>query len=215
MIEGTLMVRAEMRTALTRRDEDDRIAGLATRTDLFFDRAGISPNMRTAVMTTGRSPVQSLGPSLVAIDDQWIGYHDAEIRRLESADLIIRRGSGSARCPATWMAGVFGRFPGCAVAAATDVAGQHIVGLRAGPVGFFRRWPTRGIEEPTEQTREITACAVFAHAWLAAGRPLIALDGRRIAVHWCDDWRRAGFTVTIHPRNRNRGRSQPGNAWNR
>jgi hypothetical protein len=102
---------------------------------------------------------------------------------LEIADVIIsldgtpQAGPGAADGT---LAGVLARFRGCAIAA-IDVADACCVQDRGGATITIAVCGAAG--------PKLLAGACLAHAWLAAGQPLAALDGARF---------RAAFRVNLH-----------------
>jgi hypothetical protein len=95
----------------------------------------------------------------------------ADSALLELADVIC---SPDAR-PLSWLTGTLDRFPGCAVAAAPARGGGYLAVTRG-------RCPLRlSYDEQNKQGLRVDSsasflCAVFVHAWLAAGWPLEDMD---------------------------------------
>ena len=88
---------------------------------------------------------------------------------LEVADVIW---SGRAQ-PLSWLRQILDRYPGCAVAAARG----HGCYLIAGRFQQNKRW----LRVPVSPSASgAVVCAIFVHAWLAAGWPAAALDPARL-----------------------------------
>jgi hypothetical protein len=89
---------------------------------------------------------------------------------LEVAD-VVYSGRGE---PMSWLAGVLDRYPGCAVAAFPAADGGCL-------------FATRGCRLPhflcllDDAPASAALCAMFVHAWLAAGWPLTALNPAALA----------------------------------
>jgi hypothetical protein len=99
---------------------------------------------------------------------------DAEVAAdsaVEVADVIV---SARSRPPA-WTASVLNRYPGCAVAVGRIPSGGYLAAARGGrPLTLsFLMQNKPGFSDAANGA---LACAVFVHAWLAAGWPLDALD---------------------------------------
>lgn len=91
--------------------------------------------------------------------------------RLELTDVIC---SPAAR-PLSWLTGTLDRFPGCAVTAAPALGDGYLVAARGHcPLKLF-------YDEQNKQGLRVGisasfVCAVFVHAWLAAGWSLDDMD---------------------------------------
>ncbi len=93
--------------------------------------------------------------------------------RLEIADVIICARRLSVSEAAAWVDATLGRYPGCAVAAASTVGMECLVGTRGGsPIRLVPR-ACADIDEPGLLA---SLCGALAHWWLAGGRPLTELE---------------------------------------
>jgi hypothetical protein len=72
---------------------------------------------------------------------------------------------------------VLGRYPGCAVAAASAGGSACVVAARCGTMVAFT-----ACSPPGEPGLCALACGSFVHAWLCTGRPLAGLDPPAVAV---------------------------------
>jgi hypothetical protein len=110
-------------------------------------------------------------------------------RGLELADVICDSDPDCVR-PLNWLTGALASYPGCAVAALHTGEGSCLVATRTDrpfTLSYFAQneLRLRGAADPSGSGALV--CALFVHAWLAAGWPLAALDPRRL-------------TATIHHR---------------
>jgi hypothetical protein len=103
----------------------------------------------------------------------------ADLALLELADVICSPGAR----PLSWLTGMLDRLPGCAVTAAPAPGGGCLAAARG-------HCPLRiSCCEQNKQGLRIGisatfACAVFVHAWLAAGWPLDGLDPPCLEAIW-------------------------------
>jgi hypothetical protein len=88
---------------------------------------------------------------------------------LEVADVIW----SSRAQPPNWLRQILDRYPGCAVAAARG-RGCYLV------AGRFQQNKCRLRVPVSPSASAAVVCAIFVHAWLAAGWPLAALDPARL-----------------------------------
>ena len=111
-----------------------------------------------------------------------IAVDAAIVANLELADAIC--GSEPDRVRAlNWLTGILASYPGCAVAAVQTGEGSCLVATRTDrpfTLSFFiqNELRLRGTADPSGSGALV--CALFVHAWLAAGWPLAALDPRRL-----------------------------------
>jgi hypothetical protein len=137
----------------------------------------------TVVLISSRHPcrmVAVLGPDALVpvIDDQLLADPGtADAASLQIADVIVRRvdreaspaGTPPAR-PAAWLASVFARYPGCAVAGILDIGCDQLVGLRDGTTFHFVRRPGLPANANRRTHRDAaTACAALVHLWVTSG----------------------------------------------
>lgn len=120
----------------------------------------------------------------VAVDMHVIADIDDEYSRrwLELADIVFCSHEKLPCPPEEWVAGVFDRYPGCAIAGVGEGERGCVLGLRDGRLIRAGAVAPRGVVSTAGSGDALFAS--FLHAWLATGNPVEALRSAVVHAGW-------------------------------
>jgi sugar/nucleoside kinase (ribokinase family) len=120
----------------------------------------------------------------VAVDAHLISDIDDDYNRpwLEVADIVFCSHERLTCTPAEWVAQLFARYPGCAIAGVGRGPDGCLLGLRDGTLVQAAGIAPRGVVSTAGAGDALFAS--FLHAWLATGNPVRALEAAVLHAGW-------------------------------